>query len=441
MCHVRSSPLAPRDIVPHTPATDRPAAGTISATALPEAAYAAALASVSRIGPVRLRMLLEESSPPAAWERVLAGRDDDPAGEWRDQARGIDVGAVWDAHRRLGVDVLTLGDDRYPAALACDPEAPAVLFTLGDPSVVDRHPRVALVGTRSATRYGLGVAAQLGADLATAGVIVLSGLALGIDGAGHEGASAGWHAAPVAGAPPAGVVAGGLDVPYPRSHALLWQRVAEAGVLLSESPVGAVVPRWRFPQRNRILAALADVVVVVECHTRGGSLHTVRAAISRGVSVGAVPGSVRSPASSGTNDLLADGCFVVRDATDVMVAVGLARAGSVPVRSRRRREAGRTGSPPPSPPPPSAVGTLISAAVVGAGSSGHSRDATAEPLISTPRTGTPEASVLEAIDWEPCSVEQLMRRTGLPLATVSVSLERLRQEGRIRGDAGWWGRT
>jgi len=395
-------------------------------------------------------MLLEESSPAAAWERVLAGRDDDPSGEWRDQAVGIDVGAVWDAHRLLGVDVLVLGDGRYPEALARDPEAPAVLFGLGDPAVVDRHPRVALVGTRSATRYGLGVAAQLGADLATAGVIVLSGLALGIDSAGHEGACAGRRAAPVVGAPPVGVVAGGLDAPYPRSNALLWQRVAEAGVVLSESPVGAVVQRWRFPQRNRLLAALADVVVVVECHTQGGSLHTVRAAISRGVSVGAVPGSVRSPASSGTNDLLADGCFVVRDATDVLVAVDLARAGSVPVCARRRREAGHAGSP------PSTVGTLISVGMAQAGSSGQGGDATAgncagspsagAPPVASPSAGgssagTPEASVLEAIDWEPCSLEQLMRRTGLALATVSVSLERLRQEGRVHGEGGWWERT
>jgi len=402
---------------------------------------------VTRIGPPRLRELLEETSPRAAWASLLAGREDDPAGERQAQARGIDVGAVWDAHCRLGVDVLVRGEVGYPTALAGDPEAPAVLFALGDPAMVDRYPRVALVGTRSATRYGLGVAAQLGADLATAGVIVISGLALGIDGASHEGASAGWQASRGAGAPPVGVVAGGLDTPYPPSHALLWQRVAEAGVLLSESPVGAVVPRWRFPQRNRILAALADVVVVVECHTRGGSLHTVRAAVSRGVSVGAVPGSVRSPASSGTNDLLADGCFVVRDATDVLVAVGLARAGSVPVRARRRREEGSAGSPPPSPrspsasPPSSSVGPLIAAAVSGAGAIGDARGPTGTPSSGTLRAGTSEASVLEAMDWEPCSVEQLMRRTGLPLASVSVSLERLRREGRIRGDAGWWGRA
>jgi DNA processing protein len=295
------------------------------------------------------------------------------------------------------------------------------------------------VGTRSATRYGLGVAAQLGAELSTAGVAVLSGLALGIDGAAHEGASAGWHADHDTAAPPVGVVAGGLGTPYPRHHAGLWRRVAEAGVILSESAAGATVPRWRFPQRNRILAALADVVVVVECHSRGGSLHPVRAAERRGVSVGAVPGSVRSPASAGTNDLLADGCFVVRDAADVLVAVGLARAGAVPVRTGRRREVERAGAPLTAPTVSSSVGAVIAAAVRGAGGPVQPEGAaiTADP----PADPDPDAAVLKALDWEPCSVEQVLRRSGLALGTVWASLERLRQEGRIRGDAGWWGRV
>ena len=262
-----------------------------------------------------------------AWAEVTAGHADDPGGEWRRAARGVDVAATWARHRRHGVAVLVLGADDYPAALAGDPEAPAVLFALGQPAAVDRSPRVAVVGTRSATRYGLAMAARLGADLASAGVVVVSGLALGIDGAAHEGATSGWAAAPGHGAPPVGVVATGLDAPYPPGNARLWERVARAGAIVSETPVGVPVPRWRFPQRNRIMAALADVVVVVECHPRGGALHTVRAAMARGLTVGAVPGSVRSPASAGTNDLLADGAFVVRDAADVLVAVGRSRPG------------------------------------------------------------------------------------------------------------------
>ena len=177
---------------------------------LPAAAHAVALASVGGIGAVRLRQLLEEASPPEAWASMVA------TGAWRDQARQVDVAAVWEDHRGKGIDVLVLGDERYPAALASDPEAPAVLFALGDPAVIDRHPRVAVVGTRRATRYGLGMAAQLGADLTAAGVAVVSGLAPGIDTAAHEGATAARLAALDTGGPPVGVVAGSARDALPR---------------------------------------------------------------------------------------------------------------------------------------------------------------------------------------------------------------------------------
>jgi DNA processing protein len=369
---------------------------------LPDAAYAAALASLPAVGPVRLRSLVQTMAPRAAWRSASGGR-------WALTAARVDVKATWRAHEEAGVEVLVLGDDRYPAALATDPGAPAVLFAVGDPTVVDRRPRVAVVGTRSATRYGLGVAAQLGADLSAAGVVVVSGLALGIDGAAHEGATAGWRTAPELAGPPVAVVPRALCQPSPPSHARLWQRVAEAGAVLSEVPLGVDVPRWRFPQRNRVMAALAEVVVVVECHATGGSLHTVRAAVRRGRPVGAVPGSIRSPASAGTNDLLADGCFVVRDVGDVLVALSLARAGTEPVRPRRRRRH-------PSPAAPDVRGPH--AADVGGGAT--------------------DDEVLRALEWEPCSLEELLQRTGLPLASLSATLERLRLEGRVHGSAGWW---
>ena len=167
------------------------------------------------------------------------------------------------------------------------------------------------------------MAAQLGAELSAAGVGVVSGLALGIDGAAHEGAYG-------AGAPPVGVVAGGLDEPYPRHHARLWERVAEQGVIVSEWPAGVRTERWRFPVRNKLLAALSDVVVVVESRHHGGSRHTVEAALERGIPVGAVPGSIRSVTSEGTNALLADGAFPVCSSGDVLMALSLRGATVVP---------------------------------------------------------------------------------------------------------------
>ncbi|HTX63352.1 MAG TPA: DNA-processing protein DprA, partial [Acidimicrobiales bacterium] len=141
---------------------------------LPEEAYAVALSTLPGVGPRTLRALLEETTPRAAWEALVEGTTRLPAfrrpasgsasapSRVRGQARTVDVAAVWAAHVDAGVDVCTLGEPGYPAALADDPEAPAVLFSVGTPRVLDAAPRVAIVGTRSATRYGLGVAAQLG---------------------------------------------------------------------------------------------------------------------------------------------------------------------------------------------------------------------------------------------------------------------------------------
>ncbi len=286
-----------------------------------------------------------------------------------------------------GVAVHRLGDPGYPSVLSADHQAPAVLFSRGDVEVLTR-PTVAVVGTRSATHYGEDVAAELGRDLALAGVVVVSGLALGIDGAAHHGALAG------GGAPPAGVVASGLDVVYPRRHARLWDQVAMEGVLLSESPLGTPPRPWRFPVRNRIIAALAQVVVVVECHRHGGALHTIEAAIERGTPVMAVPGSVRSPASAGTNALLADGCQPVRGVEDVLTALDLEWTG-------------RSASPPA---PPAAL----------------SRD---------------ETTVLHAVDWHPTPTDEVLRRIGMSLEEVAVILARLEEAGLARAGDGWWERT
>ena len=303
------------------------------------------------------------------------------------------VARAWERHAELGIRVLLAGQPSYPTRLADDPQAPALLFCLGDPAALDAAAAVALVGTRAPTRYGIGVAAQFGADLSAAGVSVVSGLALGIDGAAHEGACG-------AGAPPIGVVAGGLDNPYPRRHARLWARVASSGVIVSESPAGVPTEKWRFPVRNRLLAALSDVVVVVESRHHGGSRHTVEAAMDRGLPVGAVPGSIRSATSEGTNALLADGAFPVCSTGDILVALSLAGAAVV--------------APSPS---------------------------------STRRSGPPAADpgrdrrVYDALSGDPAPLDELTRVTGLPLAELCGGLERLAQAGLARDAGGWWERV
>jgi DNA processing protein len=354
---------------------------------LPEEAFAAALASVPQMGPATLRGLLATDTPAGAWERgSFVG----------------DVARIWQRHEEKGIEVCWRGGPIYPHRLVDDPEAPAVLFCQGDPVAVNRHPTVAIVGTRSPTRYGIGVAAQFAADLAAAGVSIVSGLALGIDGAAHEGATA-------AGAPPIAVVAGGLDDPYPRRHARLWARVAEQGAVYSESPAGVRTEKWRFPMRNRLLAMLSDVVVVVESRHGGGSMYTVAAAAQRGIPVGAVPGSIRSPTSEGTNSLLADGCFPVCTVADILTALSLRGVVLPP--------AGTKGGP---------------GATGGPVASSRSRRSDLTPA---------DRSVFDVLSPDPTSLDQLVRLTGLELPALCGGLERLSQAGLAHEVGGWWART
>jgi DNA processing protein len=363
-------------------------ASATGAGSLPEEAYAAALASVPQVGPATLRQLLATDTPSEAWARASFPGD---------------IARIWRCHEEKGIEVCWHGGPGYPSRLENDPEAPAVLFCQGDPTAVSTHPTVALVGTRSPTRYGIGVAAQFGADLAALGVAVVSGLALGIDGAAHEGATA-------SGAPPIAVVAGGLDDPYPRRNARLWARVAEQGAVFSESPAGVRTEKWRFPVRNRLLAMLSDVVVVVESRHRGGSLYTVEAAAARGIPVGAVPGSIRSPTSEGTNQLLADGCFPVCGIDDILTALALR-------------------------------GVLLPAGPGGSGTGATSGRATGPGAEPPGDYSGPDRVLFDALSPDPVSLDHLARVTGLELAALCGGLERLARDGVARDIGGWWERT
>ena len=352
-----------------------------------EVAWLVALVSLPGMGPARLGVVTAGRSPSEAWAHVARGArgvPDHVADRWQCVAAMVDVAALHDAHESAGVRVLTPGDAGWPPSLVDDPEPPPLLFAAGDPAALAR-PRVAVIGTRRCSYAGRGVARQLGRDLADAGVCVVSGLALGIDGAAHGGVLS-----TSGGAPPAAVVATGLDVVYPRRHAELWRAVAERGVVLSEYPLGVSPERWRFPARNRIIAGLADVVVVVESHLRGGSMHTVESALERDRLVMAVPGSVRSPAAAGTNALLAAGSPPCRDADDVLVALGLSRSSQ------------------PSPPP----------------------DATPD-----------DDPLLHALGWDPATLEQLADRLDTPLGPIAVRLAELEAAGHVVQRTGWYERV
>jgi DNA processing protein len=216
-----------------------------------------------------------------------------------------------------GLEAVCRHDSGFPAALREPGDGPVMLYLKGDRGHLERirsDPVVALVGSRRASPYGLEVARSLGRELSACGVVVVSGMAFGIDSAAHEGALEG-------GGLTVAVLGGGADTPYPRSKTSLYGRIADAGLVMSEMPPGQSPFRWCFPARNRIMAALARMTIVVEGTDNSGSLITARFAADLGREVGAVPGQVTSSVAAGPNGLLADGACMVRSATDVLDAL------------------------------------------------------------------------------------------------------------------------
>lgn len=382
--------------------------------------YAAALAGLPGMTPARLARLLDGFDPSMAWHAVAAGaHPGDPERRFESLACSTDIATVGDAYVEAGVSILLRDTVGYPVRLVGDRGQPAVLFARGDPSCVDRRPSAAIVGTRSATHYGRGMAAEIAGELSAAGVTIVSGLAKGIDGAAHTAVVR----RPDRVGEPVAVVGTGLDVAYPRSQSALWAAVGEHGAVVSEQPLGTQPRPGVFPARNRIIAALSDVVILVECHHRGGSLYTAEAAARRGIPVGAVPGSVRSPASSGCNALIADGCFPVRDAADVLCAIELARAEPV----------ARPG--------PHRLGDVPHERK-GGGLVGHERRPRHDAACPRVERASDELRrVLEAVDDHPTGLETILLRTGLPIAAVALACEELVDRQAVVTGPGWWARA
>ncbi|MCU0274025.1 MAG: DNA-processing protein DprA [Acidimicrobiales bacterium] len=347
-------------------------------------AHLVALLGLPGMGPTRLDRLLEGRDPVVAWSMIRAGGpppvDLGHGGrqawaEWVGVAASITPRSVAAAHTAAGVAMVRKGDPTYPPSLLDLEQAPPLVFHRGDPALLVA-PRVAIVGTRRCTRYGHDLARELGRGLAASGVAVVSGLAAGIDAAAHQGVVD-------AGGVPVGVVGTGLDVVYPARNRGLWEAVGASGYLCSEAPLGTPPARWRFPSRNRIIAALAHVVVVVESHRSGGALLTAEAADALGRRVLAVPGSIRSPASEGTNRLLAATAHPCTGLADVLVALGL--EGS-PVVSRGAER-----------PPPDGV----------------------------------PGRVLRGIGWEPVSLGRLVDELGMSVAAVAAAVAELEAAGWV----------
>ena len=242
----------------------------------------------------------------------------------------LDADRVRSRVERARLTALCRHDPYYPERLGQLPDAPAVLFVRGSAELlheVATTPSVAIVGARKASSYALEVAHELGRGLGVAGVPVVSGLALGVDGASHRGTLAG-RGRPLA------VLASGADVPYPRSHRPLYRDVVREGAVISEQPPGTEARRWAFPARNRIMAALAEMVVIVEAKLESGTLITAEFASDFNCQVGAVPGRVNAAGAALPNKLIADGAkpiLGVQDILDSLFGVG-ERSAPPPVR-------------------------------------------------------------------------------------------------------------
>lgn len=207
--------------------------------------------------------------------------------------------------------VITLGDEAYPPELLQTEDPPLLLYVLGQLPAL-RHPqRLAIVGSRNPTPQGALNARQFAQALGRAGVCVVSGLALGVDGAAHEGALE-------AGAPTLAVVGTGLDRVYPSRHRDLAHRIAAQGALISEYPLGTPPLAPNFPKRNRIIAGLSQGTLVVEAALQSGSLITARLAAEQGREVFAIPGSIHSPQARGCHALIRQGAKLVESAQDIL---------------------------------------------------------------------------------------------------------------------------
>ncbi len=305
----------------------------------------------------RLRLARTEGVGPITYRRLLARHADvnEALDALPDLARlGGRDGSVavvpareaireMQALQRLGGRMVFLGDKHYPALLALLPDAPPVLSVLGDPAVLQAR-AVGVVGARNASVNGQRMAEALAAELAGAGLAVVSGMARGIDASAHIGALQ--RGRTVA------AIAGGVDLPYPPEHADLQARIAEHGAVVSEAPLGTAPQSRHFPRRNRIIAGLSLGVVVVEAALRSGSLITARLAQEANREIFAVPGSPLDPRSHGTNDLIRQGAHLTEGAADVLANLpdhpdreGLARVPEF------ARQVGQGMTEPPATPP------------------------------------------------------------------------------------------
>ncbi|MEI4234772.1 DNA-processing protein DprA [Roseovarius sp. D22-M7] len=342
-----------------------------------------------RVGPTTFhRLLAEHGSAAAAIDALPEVARAAGVMEYTPCPIGV-AEAELRAARAAGATMLTSQDAAYPTALRDLPDAPPVLWVMGDASVLDR-PMIALVGARNASSLGTRMARSLAAELSEAGYVIVSGLARGVDTAAHLASLQGGTVA---------VMAGGVDVIYPAENARLAADILGTGVRLSEHPVGLVPQARHFPGRNRLISGMAQAVVVIEAAAKSGSLITARNALDQGREVMAVPGHPIDARAAGCNMLLRDGATLVRNAADVIEALPRADAAAA--------QPDLPLDPPPRIPEPAAQKRSL-------------RD-----------TAKLHSEILQRLGPSPLAEDQLIRDLDAPAGAVAPVLVDLELDGRI----------
>ena len=344
-----------------------------------------------RVGPSTFyRLLNEHGTAQAALEALPDVARAAGVNKYEACPEGVAIAEI-KAARAAGASLLCAGDSSYPKELLDISDAPPVIWAIGDVSVLSR-PMIALVGARNASSLGIRMARALASDLGARGYVVVSGLARGIDTAGHQAAL---ETGTVA------VLGGGVDVMYPAENTKLAQDIAEKGLRLSEQPMGLIPQARHFPRRNRIISGMARATVVVEAAAKSGSLITARNALDQGREVLSVPGHPFDARAAGCNMLIRDGARLVRNAEDVIEAL--------PSLEEPRRAETKLMQP---------------------------QKTQASDKRDPAETLDLHRQILDRLGPSPVAEDQLIRDLAAPARNVSPVLVDLELEGRIKRQAG-----
>lgn len=342
------------------------------------------------VGPVTFRRLLERFGTP---EDALAALPDLARRGGRSGYRACPPATAereLAAAQRLGLSILKLTDRAYPACLRATDDAPPVLYVRGQAELLGRD-AIAMVGARNASLQGRNLTRRLAAELGAAGLLIVSGLARGIDAAAHEG---GLSTGTVA------VMAGGIDIVYPPEHERLYADIAEHGALVSEMPPGTEPQARHFPRRNRIVTGLSLGVAVIEATLRSGSLISARLALEQGREVFAVPGHPLDPRAAGPNRLLKDGAVLVESAADILDGLKTMRSGPLEEGARDLFTAAPATRPD-------------------------------EAAVAEART-----RILDLVGAVPTALDDILRETGITPPVLAMAVLELELAGRIHRQGG-----